>query len=320
MDKPLKELQGLLDGELFTDRLHRTIYATDASVYRKVPRAVAYPKNTADLRILLDFAHTHGWSLTPRAAGTSLAGQTVGEGIIVDISRHFTSILDLDTQNRTVTVQPGVIRDELNQYRQPHGLFFGPNTSTSNRCMIGGMVGNNSSGTTSIKYGVTRDKVVSMEVMLTDGRIVHLGALDKSTWEEKCSQPGIEGRVYSILQTRLSDPEIQRNIRLEFPKPDIHRRNTGYALDALLDSELFGGNDTTNLCKLICGSEGTLALVTAVTLALDPVPPTHVAMIVPQYHSISDCLEDVKPVMQHDLYACEMMDKVILDCTAQNKT
>lgn len=320
MDKPLKELQGLLDGELFTDRLHRTIYATDASVYRKVPRAVAYPKNTADLRILLDFAHTHGWSLTPRAAGTSLAGQTVGEGIIVDISRHFTSILDLDTQNRTVTVQPGVIRDELNQYLQPHGLFFGPNTSTSNRCMIGGMVGNNSSGTTSIKYGVTRDKVVSMEVMLTDGRIVHLGALDKSTWEEKCSQPGIEGRVYSILQTRLSDPEIQRNIRLEFPKPDIHRRNTGYALDALLDSELFGGNDTTNLCKLICGSEGTLALVTAVTLALDPVPPTHVAMIVPQYHSISDCLEDVKPVMQHDLYACEMMDKVILDCTAQNKT
>ena len=159
MDKSLlKKLSEELHGELLTDDLSKALYATDASVYRKIPTAVAYPKNPQDIKVLVAFANENAVGLIPRTAGTSLAGQCVGDGIVVDVSRHFTQILELDEKKKQIKVQPGVVRDELNQYLKPYGLFFGPNTSTSNRCMIGGMVGNNSSGTTSIQYGVTRDK------------------------------------------------------------------------------------------------------------------------------------------------------------------
>src|SRR5690606_12577625 len=147
----LNNLKGRLDGELFVDKLTTTLYATDASVYRKIPLAVAYTKSETDIGKLILFAQENNIGLIPRTAGTSLAGQCVGDGIVVDVSKYFTKILSLDTAKKQVTVQPGVIRDELNLYLAPYGLFFGPNTSTSNRCMIGGMVGNNSSGTTSIQ-------------------------------------------------------------------------------------------------------------------------------------------------------------------------
>ena len=142
----------LLSGEVFFDNLHKSIYATDASVYRKIPMGVAYPKNNKDLKTLIQFATENNITLIPRAAGTSLAGQCVGDGLVVDISKHFTKIRAFDEHKQTITIQPGVIRDELNDYLKPFGLFFSPNTSTSNRCMLGGMVGNNSSGTTSIIY------------------------------------------------------------------------------------------------------------------------------------------------------------------------
>ncbi len=167
----LQPLSESLEGTLLFDNLHKTIYATDASAYRMIPLAVAYPKTSDDIVKLMHFATQNKISLTPRTAGTSLAGQTVGNGIIVDVSKHFTKIIAFDANKKTVTVQPGIIRDELNLYLKPHGLFFGPNTSTSNRCMIGGMVGNNSSGTTSIRYGVTRDKIVAIKAILSDGSL-----------------------------------------------------------------------------------------------------------------------------------------------------
>ncbi len=166
-----------LEGDILTDNLSKTLYATDASVYRKIPEAVAFPKTVEDIQKLVIFASDNNIGLIPRTAGTSLAGQCVGEGIVVDVSKHFTKIVSLDKTKKQVTVQPGVIRDELNKYLEPSGLFFGPNTSTSNRCMIGGMVGNNSSGTTSIQYGVTRDKVVSMKTILSDGSKVEFKAV-----------------------------------------------------------------------------------------------------------------------------------------------
>ena len=169
IDGQLKLLADKLEGEMHFDALWRSIYATDASIYRKLPLAVAFPKSIYDLKHLIGFANSHKIPLIPRTAGTSLAGQCVGEGIIVDVSKYFTKIVSLDIEAKTVTVQPGMVRDQLNNYLKPYGLFFGPNTSTSNRCMIGGMVGNNSSGTTSIKYGVTRDKVVEMHTILSDG-------------------------------------------------------------------------------------------------------------------------------------------------------
>ena len=168
-----------LSGELLFDNLTKSIYATDASVYRKIPLAIAFPKNTQDLKTLIEFASKNEITLIPRAAGTSLAGQCVGEGIVVDISKYFTNIIAFDEHNKTVTIQPGVIRDDLNLFLKPYRLFFGPNTSTSNRCTIGGMVGNNSSGTTSIKYGVTRDKVIQLKTVLSDCSEVIFNELSK---------------------------------------------------------------------------------------------------------------------------------------------
>ncbi len=317
----LKQLQSSLEGELHLDKLTAALYATDASVYRKVPSAVACPKTTRDIKTLVLFARKNKIGLIPRTAGTSLAGQCVGDGIVVDVSKHFTRIVRLDVQKKQVTVQPGVIRDELNQYLVPYGLFFGPNTSTSNRCMIGGMVGNNSSGTTSIRYGVTRDKVVALKTILSDGNEVEFRALSPEKLHRKTQLDTLEGKIYKELHKDLVNKEIQEEIHKEFPKPEIHRRNTGYAVDELLKSKVFGGSqEEVNLCKLLSGSEGTLAFTTEITLQLDDVPPKLSAMVVTHYNTLEDCLRDVVPVMRHGLHTCEMMDKVILDCTKNNRT
>jgi FAD/FMN-containing dehydrogenase/Fe-S oxidoreductase len=316
----LKELKQNLEGDFKIDSLSRTLYATDASVYRKMPLAVAFPKTVVDIQKLIRFATDNKVGLIPRTAGTSLAGQCVGDGIVVDVSKHFTAIISLDEKKKQVTVQPGVIRDELNQYLKPYGLFFGPNTSTSNRCMIGGMVGNNSSGTTSIQYGVTRDKVVAMKTILSDGSEVEFSSLCKKEFVAKSHDNTFESSLYKRISKELSNKEIQNKIRNEFPKESIHRRNTGYAVDELLKSNVFQENEEDfNLCKLLSGSEGTLAFTTEITVQLDELPPALSAMVVTHYKTLEDCLSDVAPSMQHSLHTCEMMDKVILDCTKNNK-
>lgn len=316
----LINLRSSLDGTLQFDTLSRALYATDASVYRKVPLAVAFPKDQNDIIKLILFAQKHQVGLIPRTAGTSLAGQCVGDGIVVDVSKHMTKILHLDVEGKIVTVQPGVIRDELNEYLRVHGLFFGPNTSTSNRCMIGGMVGNNSSGTTSIQYGVTRDKVIALKTILSDGSLATFESITSAEFRKKMDTPNLEGTIYKQVYSELQSKEVQRNIKKEFPKESIHRRNTGYAVDELLHSNLFGGPDQEiNICKLLSGSEGTLAFTTEITLQLDEIPPPISAMVVTHYKTLEDCLQDVVPVMNHNLHLCEMMDKVILDCTKNNR-
>src|SRR6056300_247567 len=187
MNVALEKLSQSLKGSIQLDPLSKALYATDASVYRKIPLGVAFPKDLEDLQSIVQFCNENGVGLIPRTAGTSLAGQCVGDGLVVDVSKYFTNIISLDLTKKQVTVQPGVIRDELNDYLAPHGLFFGPNTSTANRCMIGGMVGNNSSGTTSIKYGVTRDKVVGLRSILSDGSFHEFGDLlkESNTHSEK---------------------------------------------------------------------------------------------------------------------------------------
>ncbi len=321
MEKQFQDFQKIFNGEFFTDSLHTSMYATDASVYRKIPKAVAYPINERGIKQLVTFAETNGISLIPRTAGTSLAGQCVGNGIVVDVSKHFTKIISLDTEKRTVTLQPGVIRDELNTYLKPFNLFFGPNTSTSNRCMIGGMVGNNSSGTTSIQYGVTRDKVLKLKTVLSDGKEVFFEPLSKEDFLYKTQMDSLEGRIYKTLYNELISEETRQEIQKEFPKPEIHRRNTGYAVDSLLETSVFGDfNEKINLCKLLCGSEGTLAFTTEITLQLDPLPPQYTAMVATHYDTLEACLSDVIIAMQHNLHTCEMMDSVILDCTKKSKT
>ncbi len=318
--KKLKELNKKLLGELLFDDLILALYATDASVYRKLPLAVAYPKTTEDIKKIIAFAKANNTSIIPRTAGTSLAGQCVGEGIVVDVSKHFTKILAFDEKAQTITVEPGVVRDELNNYLKPFGLFFGPNTSTSNRCMIGGMVGNNSSGTTSIKYGVTRDKLISLHTILSDGSEVAFSEVSTKEFKKKITLNTLEGKIYQCIYEALLPNTVQDTIREEFPKPEIHRRNTGYALDELIDNTVF--KDTSkkfNLSKFLSGSEGTLAFTTQITLKLDKLPPEKTTIIAAHFYSIDDCLNSVAAVMKHDLYSCEMMDKTILDCTKHNK-
>jgi FAD/FMN-containing dehydrogenase/Fe-S oxidoreductase len=320
LNQHLKKLAESLEGTLLYDNLHKTLYATDASAYRIVPLAVALPKSVEDIVQLVKFAIENKTTLIPRTAGTSLAGQTIGDGIVVDVSKHFTQILAFDAEKKTVTVQPGVIRDELNLYLKPHGLFFGPNTSTSNRCMIGGMVGNNSSGTTSIRYGVTRDKIIEIKTVLADGSKAVFNTISSAEFIEKTKGDSLESAIYRKLYEELSNEANQQEIKNEFPKPEIHRRNTGYAVDVLLKSDLFGGTESTiNVGKLLCGSEGTLAFTTEVTLQLDDLPPTNNVMVVTHFDSIQGSLEAVMIAMKHHLYTCEMIDDTILDCTKTNK-
>jgi len=316
----LEEIGNKLSGSLVYDDLHKALYATDASVYRKIPLAVAYPKDEKDLQILIEFATSNNLTLIPRTAGTSLAGQCVGEGIIVDVSKHFTNILAFDELNKTITVEPGVVRDELNLFLKPFGLFFGPNTSTSNRCMIGGMVGNNSSGSTSIKYGVTRDKVLQIDGVLSDGSFASFKELNSKEFKLKTQIKSLEGSIYASIYSELSQELVQQEIKNQFPKPSIHRRNTGYAVDELLDFDLFGGkDDTINIAKLLSGSEGTLVFSTAITLQLDTLQPKESVIIASHFNSIKESLKATVLAMNHELYACELMDKVILDCTKNNR-
>ncbi|SHG31784.1 hypothetical protein SAMN05444396_10866 [Flavobacterium segetis] len=316
----LSHLAASLEGTLLYDELNKILYSTDASAYRIAPIAVAIPKSEDDISKIIQFASQNKISITPRTAGTSLAGQTVGDGIIVDVSKHFTKIVSFDQINKTVTVQPGVIRDELNLYLKPYGLFFGPNTSTSNRCMMGGMVGNNSSGTTSIRYGVTRDKIVEIKAILSNGTTVVFNELSSAGFLEKIKGDTLENEIYKAIYDELSILDNQIEIIKEFPKPEIHRRNTGYAVDILLNSELFGGTENTiNLGKLLCGSEGTLAFTTEITLKVDDLPPTNNVMVVAHFHTIQESLEAVVTAMKHHLYTCEMMDDTILNCTKTNR-
>ena len=318
--KQLASLGDNLDGECYFDDLHKTIYATDASVYRKIPLAVTYPKNVRDIQKIIAFATQNSTTLIPRTAGTSLAGQCVGEGIVVDVSKYFTKIISLDIENKTIRLQPGIIRDELNLFLKPHGLFFGPNTSTSNRCMIGGMVGNNSSGSTSIRYGVTRDKVVAIEAILSDGSKATFAEITSEEFQKKMTLDSLEGKIYTAIYDELIFDSTQQEIQKEFPKETIHRRNTGYAVDEFLTSDLFGGTEPTiNVAKFLSGSEGTLAFSTEITVKLDDVQPKSSIMVTSHFNTVNESLKATVITMNHNLFTCELMDKVILDCTKNNR-
>ncbi len=316
----LEILCNSLSGEVLFDNLHKTLYATDASVYRKIPLAVVYPKDKRDIKILIDFATKNLITLIPRTAGTSLAGQCVGDGIVVDVSKHFTNIISFNEQAKTITLQPGIVRDSLNVFLKPYDLFFGPNTSTSNRCMMGGMVGNNSSGSTSIKYGVTRDKVLQIDAFLSDGSTAIFKEISSEEFIRKTIENTLEGKIYKSIYTELVKESTQKEIKKQFPKPEIHRRCTGYAVDEFLTCDLFGGTEPfINVAKILSGSEGTLAISTSIKLQLDDVPPAISIMVCPHFTSISESLKATIIAMNHDLYNCELMDKTILDCTKDNR-
>ena len=300
--------------------MHRIIYASDSSSYREFPLGIVVPEGVEDLRTIVRYAGEHGIPLVPRGAGTSLAGQVVGDGLVVDL-RKFDKILGLDTDARTVRVEPGVIRDSLNDWLAPHGLLFGPETSTTNRAVIGGMVGNNSCGMHSLIWGSTRDHLVSCKAMLADGSEVVFEALSPEAFHAKRQLPTLEGRVYDDLYRRLSDPATRREIEAGFPKPEIHRRNNGYAVDLLLRSNVFtpGGPDF-NLCKLVCGSEGTLCLVTEATLHLVPKLSPVIGLVTMHFNDSIESMRATLVALKHKPTACELIgDFHVQQALANNK-
>ena len=319
MNEKLQELTNHLEGELYFDYTMRLLYATDASAYQEMPLAVAIPKSVEDIKKLISFAHTNNTSLIPRTAGTSLAGQVVGNGIVVDVSRSFTQILELNKEEQWVRVQPGVIRDELNMFLKPHGLFFGPETSTANRAMVGGMVGNNSCGSNSVVYGSTREHLLEVKALLSDGSEATFGAMSIDDFHAKCEGDGLESNIYKTVRSTLSDYSNQTEIRKEFPKASIERRNTGYAIDILLETAPFtAGKEDFNFCKLIAGSEGTLAFLTEIKLHVNEAPPKETGLLCIHFNSIDESLRANIIAMQFKPSASELIDHYILECTKNN--
>lgn len=325
---PFASLRPDFEGALYFDEspahtAERILYATDASVYQEMPVAVALPKSVPDIKRLVRFAQINGVGLIPRAAGTSLAGQVVGSGIVVDISKHFGQILELNTQERWVRVQPGVIRDDLNAYLKPHGLLFGPETSTASRAMIGGMIGNNSCGLHSIIWGATRDHLREVRAVLSDGAEVWFGPLTQEQFAAKCRGEHVisplEQRLYVQFRDWLSNPALRQQIRDGYPKPSVKRRNTGYALDAMA---AFFEKPTTdvafNFAPLIAGSEGTLCFITEAKLNLLPLPPRETALVCAHFATIRQSLEANLVALDHDCAASELVDDYILQLTKTN--
>ena len=314
-------LAGQLEGTLHYDTVTRKIYATDASAYREIPLAVAIPKTVADIRKLILFAGREGTSLIPRTAGTSLAGQVVGSGIVVDVSREFTRILEINTEEHWVRVQPGVIRDELNMFLKPYGFLFGPETSTANRAMIGGMVGNNSCGSNSVVYGSTRDHLIEIKALLSDGSEHVFGELTDEAFQAKThSDNALEAAVYQQAERILTDPVNQKSLREGYPDPRVHRRNTGYALDMLLDTAPFTpGGPPFNFCRLIAGSEGTLAFLTEIKLNIVPLPPVEDGLLCIHFQNVDEALRANVIAMRHSPSASELIDHYILECTKGNR-
>jgi FAD/FMN-containing dehydrogenase/Fe-S oxidoreductase len=320
MNKALQSLADTLQGQLFFDNTMRTLYATDASSYREMPLAVAIPKTKADIATLISFAAANNTSLIPRTAGTSLAGQVVGNGIVVDVSKNFTKIIELNKEEGWVRVEPGVIRDELNLFLKPHGLFFGPETSTANRAMIGGMVGNNSCGSNSVIYKSTREHLLEVTAFLSDGSEVVFNTISNDDFHAKCELTTLEGTIYKSLRSMLSNYDNQQEIRKEFPKKSIVRRNTGYAIDVLVDASPFtAGGPAFNFCNLIAGSEGTLAFITEIKLQVVPAPAKETGLLCVHFNTIDESLRANLIGLKYNPSASELIDHYILECTKENK-
>jgi FAD/FMN-containing dehydrogenase/Fe-S oxidoreductase len=350
---PFVQLRPSFTGDLYFDAspehtAQRKLYATDASVYQEMPVAVAVPRSVEDIKRLVRFAKQHAVGLIPRAAGTSLAGQVVGNGIVVDTSKYFDKIIELNVAERWVRVQPGVIRDDLNAFLRPHGLLFGPETSTASRAMIGGMIGNNSCGLHSIVWGSTRDHLLEVRAILSDGAEVTFGPLSREQFDAKCRGENVvsplEQQLYAQTRIWLDDPKIRQQIRDGFPKATVTRRNTGYALDALMQNPTPGPSPVGrgaeiaepaplptaegpgvgftpglfNFCSLIAGSEGTLCFITEAKLNLLPLPPTDIALVCGHFNTVRDSLLANLVALEHGCQASELVDDYILQLTKTN--
>lgn len=317
----LLSLSESLSGDLYFDannvehQTMRLAYSTDASVYQELPLAVCIPHNIDDLQKLIHYAKHHHTTLIPRTAGTSLAGQVVGSGIVVDVSRFFNQILEVNVEEQWARVQPGVIRDDLNAYLRPYGLMFGPETSTASRAMIGGMIGNNSSGLHSIVWGDTRENLLAAKVLLDDANLVEFSDLSEAEFFSKLALKTREGEIYRDINGILTDKSNRDAIVAGYPKSEITRRNTGYALDMLLDH-----SQPFNFCRLLAGSEGTIGIITEAKIKLMPLPPKEIGLLCVHFNDMVECMRGNALALKYHPEASELVDKYILDFTVGHPT
>lgn len=313
------ELSKSLDGDVYTDLLNKILYSTDSSVYRERPAGIARPKNSSDIKKIIRFCIENKLSIIPRAAGTSLAGQVVGAGLVVDIKRHLNKILEFNKEEKWVKVEPGVVLDELNLYLAKEGLFFSPETSTSNRCTLGGMTGNNSCGSHSLIYGSTRDHILEIECILSDCSQVVFKKINENEFEEKCSRDDLEGNIYNQIFRIFSEPDNRNEIIENYPEKAIRRRNNGYAIDELADFKLFGGNsEFINLSKLIAGSEGTICFITSLKLNLSPLPANNKSAVVVHFNKFEEVFDTNLIALEYKPDAIELIDDKILEASKSN--
>jgi len=316
--------------QLYTDSLHKIAYATDASVYREIPYGVAYPETIEDVQELMRIARERKTHLIPRAGGTSIAGQVVGSGIVVDISKHWNHIKKINAEEKWAIIEPGVVRDELNIALKPYGLFFSPETSTSNRCCIGGMFGNNSCGTHSLVYGSTRHHVLGAFGILADGnkeefvdyKIKELELRFGAQFWKKGTHDLLIEKIYAQLINYALDKNITELIRNNYPDKDLKRRSCGYAIDEviedLVDNKAPFAERTINLCKLLAGSEGTLAFITEIKVSLDVLPPNEIMVVCGHCDTLDKSFKANLVALKHHPTAIELMDGDILELSKGN--
>ena len=294
-----------LKGEVRFDPVSRMLYRTDASIYELEPEGVVIPHDAGDVAATVEVAGRFGVPVLPRGGGTSLAGQSVGQAIHLDLSKHMNQVLEINETERWVRAQPGVVLDELNAQLKPRGLMLGPDVATSSRANIGGMIGNNSSGTHSILYGKTVDHVLELEVVLADGSLVRLGPVDEDGYRLKAGLPTLEGRVYR--EVRRIVQEHREEIEKRFPK--VMRRVSGYNLD-----ELIKPGAAFDLSKIAVGSEGTLCVVVEAKLRLVPAPKK-TAVLACHFAGLDESMEANLEILQTGPAAVELVDKLLLDLT-----
>ncbi|MDH3445748.1 MAG: FAD-binding oxidoreductase, partial [Deltaproteobacteria bacterium] len=301
------ELKKRIEGEIRFDRYSRLLYSTDASIYQIEPIGVILPRHKGDVQAVLEVANHAGVSILPRGGGTSLAGQAVGRSIVLDFSKYMQSVLEINEEELWCRVQPGLVQDELNARVRGMGLQFGPDTSTSNRATIGGMIGNNSSGAHSLTYGKTLDHVIEVTLLLSDGSEVVLKALTPQDVERKSKEDTLEGRAYREVFRQAQQHKDE--ILLRYPK--IMRRVSGYNLDEFVKPPPF------NLARMIVGSEGTLAAVVEAKMRLVP-KPKYTAMDVIHFNDDIEALECAQIVLRTAPYAMESTDKMVLNLARGN--
>lgn len=293
---------------ILTDFLHKIAYSTDASAYREVPQGVAYPETVEDIIELVAEAKQRKTCFIPRAAGTSIAGQVVGSGIVVDIKK-WNKILEVNDDEKWVRVQPGVVRDDLNIALKSYGLYFSPETSTSNRCCIGGMFGNNSCGTHSLIYGSTRHHIIACKGVLSDGSVFDTEKIGEP-WYRK-SRPFLDA-ILAQLEGWKADEATCELIKENYPDVTLRRRSCGYAIDEAIEGE------SVDLCKLLAGSEGTLAFITEIKISLDPLPPKEKMVVCAHCNTLEGSFLANLIALKHKPVAVELMDGKILELSFQN--